>query len=356
MDYQIINLADLKEQYCDRARAAWAGKTLRKARLGKRTANLPFLLRHHDEKEICDPETDQRDSFDFLLAYYSLLEIACLIHYIPSTFPDTFREEALWNLSHDAVKRYYETNYPTLLPHLFRLRLEGNWSLYEVDKERITHPLFLRFLGIVNRVYEDEEIELFQWFLDSGWVGDFSIADTLEILQSPPRTMDALSKDPAKRSTPEQSVNGAQKFLTFCGEFDNLLQEAQHFPIFQSEMWTYYCYWFDLIGTKVGNQLNQILESFIKWDAEDSEADLEQHRQLLEKNVNNFWNSFDPDATPENLKKELDELHKVRDEQSPKLNKKAIKEYVTGSKSLINRLFSGVYGKALRERISKADD
>jgi hypothetical protein len=349
MDYQDMNFADLQEQYCDRGRAARAVKMLRDARAGKKTPDLAYLLRHHDEETVSDAETYQRDSFDFLLAYYSVLEIACQIRYVASTFPEAFREEALDNLSRDAVKRYYETNYPILLPRLFRLRLEGTLSLYEKDEGQATHPLFLRFLGIVNRVREDDEIELFQWFLDSGWTDGYGIDDTLRILEKPERTMKALMKNPAKRTIPEQSVSGAQKFLVFCGEFDGLLEEARQFPLFQSAMWTYYSYWFDLIGQKVGRRLGHILDSFIKWGTGDSEADLEQQKQQIERQVTNFWGSFKQDASPANAKKQLGELRKIIDEQELRPDKNAIREYVNASKSVIERLLSGGYGQVLRE-------
>lgn len=340
MDYQDMNFADLQEQYCDRGRAASAIKMLRDARAGKKIPDLAYLLCQHDEKTVSD--------FDFLIAYYSLLEIACQIRYVASTFSEAFRKEALYNLSLPAIKRYYEENYPNPLPCLFRLRLEGISPLYEENNDQTTHPLFLRFLGIVNRMREDDEIERFQWFLNSGWTDGYGIFDPFRILKSPESTMRALMKNPAKRTIPEQLVSGAQKFIIFCGEFDDLLEETQQFSLFQSAMWSYYSYWFDLIGQKVGRCLGHILDSFIEWDAGDSEADLRRQRQQIEKQVTNFWRSFKQDASHVNAQKQLRELRKIIDKQGLKPDKSAIGEYVKVSKNVIERLLSGRYGQILR--------
>ena len=217
MDDLEINFEDLKEQYYDRGRAVWAVTTLRNVRVGAKRPNLDRLLRHHDEEPpISDRETRQRDSVDFLLAFYSLLEIASMIRYIPNTFPETFREEAIWNLSNRATVRYYEEHYRILLPRLFRLRLKEDRRLHEKEEDEASKTLFQRFLGIHNRVEADDEIELFQWFLDDGSTGDDDITDTLRLLRSPARTMEALMKDRGKadhRKTVRQWCSEVLYFL-----------------------------------------------------------------------------------------------------------------------------------------------
>src|SRR6185295_3749547 len=120
--------------YWNRGRAVGAVRMLGEARAGDVSVNLDHLLRHHAEEAVSDGETYQRDSFDFILANYSRLETAALIGYVPDTFPEAFRRESLWNLSHAAVRRYYETHYPVLLPRLFRWRLEGKLALREKDE------------------------------------------------------------------------------------------------------------------------------------------------------------------------------------------------------------------------------
>lgn len=313
MDDLQINFEDLKEQYYDRGRAVWAVTTLRNVRVGANRPNLDRLLRHHDEEPpISDRETRQRDSVDFLLAFYSLLEIASMIRYIPNTFPETFREEAIWNLSNRATVRYYEEHYRILLPRLFRLRLKEDRRLHEKEEDEASKTLFQRFLGIHNRVEADDEIELFQWFLDDGSTGDDDITDTLRLLRSPARTMEALMKDRGKRTIVKQSVSGAQKFFIFCGEFDSLLQDAKRFPLLQSAMWTYYSYWFELISEKVNSRMRTIVTSFQEWTPDQSAAELGA---------------------------------RVRPD------KKQIKQYVTVINGVLDRLFSGTYGRALRRAV-----
>ncbi|HXU35148.1 MAG TPA: hypothetical protein VN937_02210 [Blastocatellia bacterium] len=344
MDYQQINFLDLHEQYYERGRPVLAVKMLRNARAGKEQPDLTHLLRHHEEA-IDDKETYQRDSFDFLLAYYSLLEIACLIQYVPSTFPDGFREESLWNLSHPAVERYYEKNYPLFLPRLFRLRLGGHSELSISSKKEATHPLFVRFLGMVNHVREDGEIELFQWFLDDGRVAGYFLGDTLELLQSPRDTVNALIEIPGKRTIPQKSISGAQKFLAFCSEFDGLLQEARDFPLFQSAMWTYHSYWFELIGDQVGRRLGRILDSFVKWGGGVSEPNLERMRRLAESDAVDRQSSDRAEKIGKKVGKPKTLIDKDLDPDT-----EAIRDYVSSSKRVLNRLLSGSYGHELRKK------
>jgi hypothetical protein len=331
MDYQKVNFIDLRRQYLKNGRAAYAATMLKDLRVGRSTRDLAYLLRHHDEA-ITDEETYERDSFDFLLAFYSLLEIACMIGYVSSDFPEKFREESSWNLSNAAVRRYYEKTYPVRLPRHFRLRLNGKLLLYERDSET-AHQLFLQFLSIVNYVREDTEIELFQWFLDSGWTGPFNIGDTVKLLKSPEKTFAALLKDPKERTVVEKSVSGAEKFFVFCSEFDELLSDADDFPLFQSAMWNYYSYWFGLIADDVAFGINQVLRSFLRWSSKGAKGKL--------------------DRTSDDVTLDEGEARTGLMKQDFKPDRITIRKYVDSSRKDLAQLMSRRYGIALLKAASK---
>ncbi len=348
MDYLETNFADLEQQYLRRDETSEALALLRRSRSPGKGIDLTWLLRHHDEGDVTDPETRKRDSFDHLLAAYGLLEIASIIRFVPGDVPIAFREEALGQLSHPAVKKYYETNYPLLLPSLYRKRLAGEASEDQPGDQTQLHGLFSRFLGLVNRLDADEEVETFLWFVDSGSIGSANLGTTKRLLRNHDRTMKVLLKRAEDRTAAEDSVCGAESFLRFCAELDALLAEAEDFPVFQAAMWNFYAYWFRLIGRDLGDALVGILDTLAGWVSEVSEPHEMPDRSRREDLVSQFWRSVEPDTTSAAVHRRYSDLLRTLDESGGGVDARAIRAYVSPVKGAVERLLSGEYGRALR--------
>lgn len=249
-DTQQSNLDDLTSVYRDQSYAAEAGKTLHAIRTHQSQVQLSHLLRDHTKDRdgsTIQEEIHQLNAFDALLEFYSIIEIASLIHYVPARLPEDFSETARWNLSEPMVKRYYEECYPALLPKLLLSRLKQEISLYEkLPADPIpVHRLFVEFLGIISHVRDDEAIKTFLWFLDDGRRGGYGIEDTFVVLGNPEQYLERILKPPTERNPLDLSLQGVQGFLAFCLEFDDLLQRSNSYPLFQSAQSHYFSYWFE---------------------------------------------------------------------------------------------------------------
>lgn len=350
MEYLEVNLADLMQQYLRDEKTSAARSLLRRDCVLGRDMGLAWLLRHHDEGDVTDSETRKRDSFDYLLAAYGLLETASIIRFVPETVPSVFREEALAHLSHPAVTEYYETKYPLLLPRLYRRRLDGHASASQPGAGEAMHLLFSRFLGLVNRLDADDEVETFLWFVDTGSIGSADLGSTKRLLRNPARTMQALLKAPEKRTAAEASISGAQKFLAFCGELDALLEEAAPYPVFQAAMWQFYAYWFLLIGKGLEKALLGILHTLGRWAPlqEAPEADLGRSRQ--ENLASEFWRSVELETQAEVVQGRYSDLQTRLDEDGGRIDAQEVRAYVSAAEGAVARLLSGRYGQGLPPR------
>jgi hypothetical protein len=301
-DYD-INLEDLTMCYRDRGRAAEAARIMGQVRSGASRINLAQLLRHHGERPIdSEREIRQRDSFDFLVAFYGILEIASIIRYVPVLLPSARKREFLEDLSNSSVKKYYERNYPLLLPGLYRLRLEGKLSISEASSDNRVHSLFQSFLSLESRQRNDDDVDMFLWFLDDGLSDGYSLQDVVGCLQNRSAFLKRILKSPKRQDDCDSAVCGFGKLLSFCNDFDIFLQRCSGWPMFQSALWHYYAYWFDLVGESIGPRLREIIDNFYSWKSEQSR--------------------------PAN---------------------KMMGEYMDQSRKSIDRLLSGAYGVALRQ-------
>ena len=286
---QQSNLEYLEQAYLEGDRARWADQRLRQVREGQPTLGLEHLLRDYQQGEaIPDEETYQRDAFDNLLAYYGVLEIACLIRYVPEPLPRELAETVLWNLSQPAMVRYYKEFYPVLLPRLFQMRLLEKWTLHEEVGEDPSpvHRLFNEFLSLENVQRKDEAIDTFLWFLDDGWKGGYSITDTLDQLWNPEELISRFVKPPPDRNALDLSLRGLQNFVTFCVDLDDLLDRSADYRFFQSAQWYYHAYWFERIRDKVGDRINTAFERILHWSPKDKgEAEALEAKQEIAGHV-----------------------------------------------------------------------
>lgn len=261
-----INLEDLTMCYRDRGRAAEAAEIMSRARNTTNRTYLNRLLRDHRERPInSQQEIRRRDSFDFLIAFYGILEIASLIRYVPVPLPSAFNTAFLRDLSDSSIKRYYEKHYPLLLPRLCRLRLEGKLSIGEGSPDYRVHALFQSFLSLESRQRINDDVDMFLWFLDDGWSDGYSLSDVVECLLNRSDFLKRILKAPQEQDDLDSAVCGFGKLLSFCNDFDSFLKRCSTWPLFQSALWHYYAYWFDLAGESIGPKLRKIIENFYSW-------------------------------------------------------------------------------------------
>jgi hypothetical protein len=220
------------------------------------------LLRNHrvEGQSVRDlVEVDLRGGADYLLGYYSILEIASLIRYVEGTPPDG--RDILPILRDEAMVRYYDEYYPVLLPKLFRERLSGSWSR-QFDPSAENSLAFWRFQGFVARNRTNDDLNLLFSFLDGFAVkgpdgSPLSLESVAEEFGRPEQLLATLLREPAHQSTSDRVINGLREFFEFAKEFDSLLATVEN-EWLRSEMWLFYDYYFRSLRTQLGRQLDAV--------------------------------------------------------------------------------------------------
>ena len=96
-------------EYRDKGKALKGYERLIKLIREKKDADLDWLLRFHGHHHIVKQSDIQfRDNVDFLLKFYSLLEIAIMTDHIPPGLPDKLKTEIIEVLGNEFVERYYD--------------------------------------------------------------------------------------------------------------------------------------------------------------------------------------------------------------------------------------------------------
>jgi hypothetical protein len=261
-----LNLLDLRKRFLLGTEAIRAGKILQKVREGRNKHDLTLLLRHHKQKRVHKgKEIKLRDSFDMLLAFYSLVEIGNMIGYVELPLPQDYAVVARFDLSQESVLRYYQVHYPLVLPMVARRRLEMAQTLEERDDAGMGYRAFVRFLSLEERFRRNEDLGLILKLIDSFTLDGYDISDVVEIVAEPSRFLKKINKTKDNRNTLEQALQGFLRLLDFCRELDELLSSISVLPLLRSSMWHYHAYWFRLIRKKFADNLNAAVGSFAKW-------------------------------------------------------------------------------------------
>jgi hypothetical protein len=263
-----LNYSQLRETFYVNTSAPKASKILRKK--GGDLKYMRVLLRHHEQKRISDKETWQRDYFDNLLSYYSMLELALLAGAVES-LPEGDKAVAVTELSHPALGVYYREHYRLVLPQFLLERLKGQHRSVVSSGKAIN--AFLQYVPLAHHAETDEDMECFLWFLDGGVRGGYDYSDTLEVLGSRKRLLKSMLKRPSDKTPLDASVEGFGKFLNFCVQLDVTLQASSNWPLFQSEVYENHSYWFQQMGRKLGKQVFRALNNYVEVKEEDSPAD-----------------------------------------------------------------------------------
>jgi hypothetical protein len=180
----------------DHGSADVALELLRAVRAGRSRRNLWNLLRHHEEWDISEGETWDRDNFDYLLAFFSMVEVACQAGFLKGRLPKEHVALAKSVLTAPPVRRYYEVNYPLLLPQAHLRRIEGNpVGPAPEDDQSLA---FETFFSLSQPIETGEAVETFLWFLDGGSRDDWDIDDTIEVLGDKRSFLEHMSAGPVE--------------------------------------------------------------------------------------------------------------------------------------------------------------
>lgn len=262
------NWADLQRLYVAETDALTAFKRFR--RLADKPKKLAHLLRSHEDEEVTDPdEQADRDAFDDLLAFGSVLELALQLRYVdppPAILANTLREV----LEHRAVRPYYEKHYPLLLPQLLRQRLAGG-RYYQAHQGPLQLAAFQRALELDTRLMRHEDVLTFLALADGFWIDGVNRHDLRDLTRSPAALLDALTRR-KKRGILDQAANGLRQFLFLTDGLHRLLGTLDEDPDFQSALWHLFGYWYWERRATVVKSLQAMLAAVSEWPTEATTA------------------------------------------------------------------------------------
>lgn len=265
MNVAQANLEDLLAKYYLGSPAKSAATYLVRCISHGRPSELETLLRDYRDEPINNPqEIELRAATDRLLTCYSVLEIASIANFIPAV-PEAFASEGRQVLGQPAVRKYYERLYPMKLPVLFRRRLGGTWfSLKDSETEPATSAM-MAFLELDRQFTENLEDRTLLRMLDSFTIDGYRFGDLVALVATPDRFVEYLLGDD-RDQTLGRAARELGLFLQFCFALRQLLDTIRDLPVLQSAMWTYYSYWFDIIGEELNERLDDALTRFLTWD------------------------------------------------------------------------------------------
>lgn len=281
--------AQLKYGYFgDHAGAQEALKFFSAARSGRSRRSLARLLRHHDDDPISDKETWERDNFDYLLGFFSMVEVGCLAGFLSPTLPSKHAAIARRILKDKDVRRYYEEHYPVLLPQAHLRRVEGTPLTPDPDSFDIGPGLFDSFFTLTQPMEGDGPIETFLWFLDGGSRGGYDIDDTITVLGNPKRFIHHASARPEDSRDGEldwlsASTQGFLAFMEFGPRLLVVLRASHPMPLLQSAMWHVHGYWLGQMGSHMGTAVKRALQAIGSWEEGLTRTDKRKWKETLEK-------------------------------------------------------------------------
>ena len=259
-----------------------------------------MVLRFHLLREVTNHrEISARAAVDALLAFYGILEIGFLCGAI-SELPPSIEQRARRHLSRPAVRRYYETFYPLLLPRLLLARLNSGSRFGFPGGDSVTP--FTAFLTL-NMILDDQDVKKFLWLLDGGRVSNCDITSLLQLLLNSTKLTSRVLRPPSKQTTADQALHGFVKFCGFCFELDKLLRDPVPPLLVRSAMWHFHAYWFGQIGSNLLGVISTAIEQYHAWvpriTAKTSPADrmaiertqssMNQAQQALQRLTSSFY-------------------------------------------------------------------
>lgn len=251
MSRQEFNLKIISNQYRRKGAAAKAYKNLSGLIEKNDTLNLKNILRDHKDVPILESYlVSERDNIDFLIDYYSILEIGIIANYFPNNLPKPLKIEVEKILGNDYVRIYYSKHYPLILPQLLLKQI--SFSNNQIDNSiKIQSNLFEKFLVLNQTIKTDKDVDQFLWFLDDGITGGYSISDLWNVLSS--RETIRYKLGGSNIHPLNRSLFGFIKYIQFLNDYADLLRQTSEFKLLQSSFWHYQSYWFDHMKEQLGD-------------------------------------------------------------------------------------------------------
>lgn len=268
MNVQQANLEDLLATYYDGTSARYAARLLRRLIDRHAEAQVAELLRDYRKRPITSAtEMEVRADVDRLLTCYSMLEIAAIAGFVPGNLEDHARHamaEARHILGHEHVRKYYEMYYPMRLPRLLYRRLKGHHAYRERPAEGLLETM-LALLDLDRRFTSQLEDGTLLRMLDSFVINGCSFDDVVAVIANPEKFIDMLLLEKHAADPRAQAVRELGPFTEFCFDLQALLRRAADHPVLQSTIWSYYGYWFEIIGVELRASLEDAMDQFLLW-------------------------------------------------------------------------------------------
>lgn len=224
---------------------------------------LARMLRDYRQNAVSDPaEIRFRAAVDRFLSFCGVLEIAAMSGFIalPSDLTLKARFETILENAH--LRQYYEDFYPTPLPQLLRLRLEGT----NLTVRNVSPSVTLAFIQLDNEFSEHLEDSVLLRMLDGFAVGGIRFPQVIDLIKDPTRFMDAILVAPKERDIPGRALQDFSALMQFCFDLDALLSQRIDDELFRSAVWYQYGYWFKILGTEFRVTLGNAVRKFLTWD------------------------------------------------------------------------------------------
>lgn len=253
MDNRIINLEVITKQYRKMGAAAKGFRTLNSLIKDNENVSLRILLRDHRDNPIDSfLEVQERDNIDFLIDYFSILEIGLIANYFPNPLPTKTEREIDYLLNNEFVYKYFTEYYPLVLPQILLKHLsKKNDNYFYRDSFKNFTSMFERFLMLNHIVKNDEDIDQLLWFFDDGWSQGYSVSDFWNVLADKniiQYKLGSNNKHPLNRA-----LWGFIKYIQFLTDFAALLRDTKEDTLLQSAFWHHQSYWFEHMKEKIGD-------------------------------------------------------------------------------------------------------
>lgn len=254
MDNRTINLDVITSQYLKKGAAAKGFRTLNSLIKDNEIVSLRILLRDHRDNPIYSPiEVKERANIDFLIDYFSILEIGLIANYLPNPLPAKTEREINYLLNNVFVNRYFTEYYPLILPQLLLKQLSNNKdkSYFHRNSLKNSLSMFDRFLMLNQIVKNDEDIDQLLWFLDDGKTQGYSVSSFWEVLAD--RNIVKYKLGSSNRHPLNSALWGFIKYIQFLSDFADLLRDCKEDILLQSAFWHHQSYWFEHMKEKIGD-------------------------------------------------------------------------------------------------------